>query len=215
MIIRDAETGLSLGAGRPASASIVAAGPFDEDSRLGLICDVEPGRPASQVSWWQLTSVTSIPAKQKATSTLSGQQYIKSLEQQQQQQQPAPTSTTSTITGNSLANVDYLTTISVDNEGGEMNLFLGMHSRPLKAADDWLAWQVWQAIVGAGGQYKLKHWTRVKDVSLSIGDKNIQATLQLSPLSRSYQGAEFLCLANNNQLGPPVNSTVSFNMNRE
>lgn len=177
-------------------------GPLDEDSRLSLVCELEAGRPASQVSWWRLQSITSIPAATTFTGAIPASQKMM----------------TTTMTSNSLANVDYLTTMSADGDetfAGEStrtiseNLFVGLHSRPLQADE------LPPSVAGANHRpHKLKQWTRIKDISLSIGDQ-IQATLQLSPLGRAYDGAEFLCLANNNQLALPLNSSVTLTMNRK
>lgn len=207
MVIRDSESapaGSLTGAGAGGGAPQII-GPFDENSRLSLVCELDAGKPASQVSWWQLSSVTSIPKS-----------VVVSTRRQQQQQQRQQQSPTVVITSNSLANFDYLTTMVADDAGRSAmgaNLFVGLHSRPFRgeagAVDDDIMGLV--PLIGDGGQ-KLKHWNRVKDISLSIDDK-IQATLQLSPLSRAHQGAEFLCMANNNQLALPLNSSVILAMN--
>lgn len=159
----------------------------DEDSRLSLACELELGKPASQVSWWQLQSITSMPAVRSAAPVVKEWPQL--------------------VFGSLSANVDYMTTQGAENQ------LVGLHSRPLTDRD--LSHLVDTSGRSSSGQFK--HWTRVKDqVSLSIiGAEKIQASLQLSALSRHYQGGQFLCLASNNQLAPPLNQSIQISMNRK
>lgn len=70
---------------------------------------------------------------------------------------------------------------------------------------------------------QLRHWRRADSQSVTsapvhghlISMKRLRATLQLASVNRSHLGAEFMCLASNNNISPPLNTTVRLDLNRK
>lgn len=177
------------------------AGPYDEDSRLALTCEVEPGDPApGHVSWWQLESVMQInEAAATGGRPHNGQHWW--------QQQP-------------LDKADYITTVSFDGEPEDgavnpyANQLIAVHNSSPPQFDQI---SLPPLLADAKSQRRLmKHWRRFQNqTSPSPSDDKLQTTLEISSLGRSSLGAEFLCLANNNNFSAPLNTTVRLNLNRE
>lgn len=207
-------------------------GPYDEATRLGLICEVEQGQPSEgHVSWWQLESVQQPPLDYlAATTTTNG----------------PPLSLTAQVP---LSSANYLTTLSLptattasDDGTGPLhdaNLFLMAHSphstpaeqqpisSSLLASFSWLQFGQKSAVKHADphavlnesqvstNNWRLKNWRRVHNQTTQTLGEKLQATIELASLSRSNLADEFMCLANNNDFSPPLNTTIRLNLNRK
>lgn len=197
-------------------------GPYDEDSRLELVCEVEPGQPQpGQVSWWRLDSVTYLGELKQQLGRAAGQKMQAQVKAQ------------STL---SLLNeANYLTTLSFDGtaepssagldsppDSSATRVDLPYSSRDLYLGPGSLqslelihvppqAYLQLQSQINSTGAH-LRHWIRVENKT-QLNDDKLAAHLEIQQLSRANLGDEFLCLASNNLQLAPVNSSISLNLN--
>lgn len=179
-------------------------GPYNEDSTLTLTCEVgEPGEPAgTQISWWQLQSISPLSFGAHTISAGTNKQNNKQATQSSQ------SLLSRLFEGNK---VEYLTTMTLESHQAmtspsSRDFFVALHSSAAQTNDNSL-------VLPFADGHSLKRWIRVQQTS-TAGSERPQSSIQLN-LARHNLGDEYLCLAKNNDLSPPLNSSIKINMNRK
>lgn len=227
MIIRD-DSNLLLAPG--------LIGPYNEDSILTLTCEVnEPGEPATtQVSWWQLQSVSALPfgiagGNSEGSSANYNGGTRNNLQQQQANRSHWLSRALSFAFDDNNKVAEYLTTITLEQTIGAATpsheYFVALHNNSIGHSNE----QNSQLVLPFAEGHSLKRWIKVQTGNAGGGsgenslaqvvngvntDTKPQSSLQLN-LARSNLGDEYLCLANNNDLSAPLNSSIKINMNRK
>lgn len=195
-------------------------GPFDEGSSLSLACIADSGEPdQGQISWWRAIDLSdqmhqkvspqlAITIGKQSNSDISFRNVSNKL-------------TNNLTTPNQWDSDNYMTTMSLNSDLGHLNnqeysdYFIAFHKSAQQSS---------QKRVSLPHPTKL--WTRIipaNSESNTIADNNYQirsnvqlkSVLNISPLKRSHLDQEFICLAANNKLSPPLNVTIKLNLNCE
>lgn len=173
-------------------------GPYDEDFRLELSCEVEPGETQTNLNWWQLKSVTTIP-------------------QPQHQKQLVKHRVAATTSGPPELPDQHLITMSLsagEPSGDDVvrDYFVASQKATSSLSVDYSALTLPFNEISSVN-YRLRHWAPVQDQVLNtLNSERISSTIKLS-LARSNLGDEFLCLASNKAHTVLVNQTVRIDMN--
>lgn len=192
-------------------------GPFDEDSRVTLTCEVDPlngEQQHAQLAWWQLQSV--LPTD-LATPTMLAQRHTPT----QQTNFSLPDESQATLSllttlhfTRTATNSDYTSAAAAsDNFGqtteGEYFVGFGPNEEKIPFAQQSLPAFAERAVA-------FKRWLRVQDQLIQVNSESNkpQASIQLA-LNRANLADEYICLANNNHFSPPINASVKINLNRK
>lgn len=176
-------------------------GPYDEESRLALECEVDPGEPAAQVSWWKLVSVSSLPPEHHFRAGRSKLPYEFAIDSN-----IAPSDT-------------ILTTVTLEKDNhasleaarSKRDYFVALHSSNTNPAF------LRSIELPFNDGHRLRHWARVRE-QVSSKDPlsgRVNSIMEISSLSRTNFGEEFICLARNNDLSAPLNASLKLDLNRK
>lgn len=207
-------------------------GPYNEDATLTLTCEInEPGGPATtQVSWWRLQSVSVLPFGIPGSSILAPTSSLsaassedKNNPHQANRSHWLSRALSFAFNDNNKVASEYLTTVTLEQTVAattSTDYFVALHHNSIGHSSN-IEHNSPLVLPFAEG-HTLKRWVKVQTSggggennhlqANGSGDSKPQSSLQLN-LARSNLGDEYLCLANNNQLSPPLNSSVKINMN--
>lgn len=216
-------------------------GPYNEDATLTLTCEVsEPGEPAvTQVTWWQLQSVSALPlgiSTSNSKNVAAGNTNLAASASYNRNNQANRSHWLSRALSFGFADdnnkvAEYLTTITSEQTGtgaasdSYRDYFVALHNSQHSVGHI----SENSLVLPFADGHSLKRWIKVQQTNsesqsnqaivstntllANIDMKQLpQSSLQLN-LARSNLGDEYLCLANNNDISPPLNSSVKINMN--
>lgn len=160
-------------------------GPYDEDTRLALSCELEAaGQPVAQISWWRLESVSSLAdarlpmAAEQAQLVASDEtsNYLSTLVRQGDQSRDYF--------------VAFLSSLISFRSGAQASRQLHQLTLPFEDGR------------------QLRHWSRVKFEESGEARNRLRLSL-----GRSSLGDQYMCLAQNSHLMAPLNLSIQINLN--
>lgn len=191
-------------------------GPLDEDTALSLLCQAEAGEPEAQISWWQLRSVgpTELFAKANDQSPSRGSQ----APARARHGQAKPTA--------SSQKEEFITTYSLpisefSPQSPRDNYFVRSFQSDEQHYLSHFLESDQQLSLGNALNFQYKIWSKVRNSETTRRTQNsddnpttlIQASLEIPRLTRADLGQEYMCLAKNNELVPPLNASIKLNLN--
>lgn len=213
-------------------------GPFDEGSSVNLACIADFGEPdRGQISWWRAIDLTAGVNGdnnniKSSSSILRNSGPIKSYSNSATNQtsllyqwdQFDNYMTTMSLVANSNNNLYRNNEIITSNDYS--HYFVAFHKSAQQSSQKRVSLpyptKLWTRIIPANSNLQANISPENKDDNYQINNiiinnnqqqQQLKSVLNLSPLKRSHLDQEFICLAANNKISPPLNVTIKLNLN--